>query len=285
MAITNPYYEFTPEFTPGTKARAEDVNRQYQALQTAFDLLPGDSDALVTGTATFAPETGSGNAYVVTMPDTRTVNTDGDHIVFYATHTNTGAATLAVDAIGAVNFVNWDGDPFTGGEIISGRLYSVRYDATGTRFVLEATLDAALQVEWAEEWAQQLEDIPVSVAAGGDGVTDFSAYHWAQKSLASAIGTRVNTDLTTATPPTSEGVSGYFEIWDQDDTDLLAQYGFDASNALTVRNKMQGGAVRVITTAIGGAETTVAQTLAASAGGLQVNNQLTAAGLEGIRSQ
>jgi hypothetical protein len=35
MAVTNPYYEFTPEFIPGTTARAEDVNVQYQAIQTA----------------------------------------------------------------------------------------------------------------------------------------------------------------------------------------------------------------------------------------------------------
>lgn len=245
MAITNPYYEFTPEFTPGTKARAEDVNRQYQALQTAFDLLPGDADALITNTAVFAPETGSGNAYVVTMPDTRTANTDGDQVVFYATHTNTGAATLAVDAVAPVALTNWDGDAFTGGEIISGRLYSVRYDATNTRFVLEATLDAALQVEWAEEWAQQLEDVPVSVAAGGDGVTDFSAFHWAQKAQASAVTGRINTDIVTATPPTTELVTGGLEIWDNDDTDQLALLGFSASSELLLHNYFHGGTLQL----------------------------------------
>lgn len=242
MAVTNPYYEFTPAFVPGTKARAEDVNVQYQNIQNAFDILPGDADALTTDTAIFAPESGAGNAYVVTMPDTRTSNQDGDGIRFFATHTNTGAATLDVDGIGAVAFTNWDGDAFVGGEVISGRLYEVRYDATNTRFVLAATVDAALQVEWAEEWAQQLEDVPVSVAAGGDGVSDFSAFHWAQKSLAGATTGRVNTDIVTATPPTTEAVTGAFEIYDAiaENDDLLMRLGYVASNEVRLQGHMRG---------------------------------------------
>lgn len=252
MAVTNPYYEFTPAFVPGTKARAEDVNVQYQNIQNAFDLLPGDADALTTDTAIFAPESGAGNAYVVTMPDTRTSNQDGDGVRFFATHTNTGAATLDVDGIGPVAFTNWDGDAFVGGEVISGRLYEVRYDATNTRFILAATLDAALQVEWAEEWAQNPEDVPVSIAAGGDGATTFSALHWAAKSLASAASGRINTDIVTATPPTTELVTGNLEIWDLDDTDLLARFGFTASSNLTILNYMHGGDVRLQAENVGG---------------------------------
>ena len=228
MAVTNPYYEFTPEFIPGTKARSEEVNIQYQAIQNAFDLLPGSADAITTGTATFAPESGSGNAYVITMPDTRTSNQDGDHIVFFATHSNTGAATIDVDGIGAVALVDWDGTALIGGEIVNGRLYNVRYDATNTRFVLEASADAALQKVYAKEWANnpvgtlvsaaaggdqvddysalhqataaeawaiRAEDDPVPTVLGGDGLTTFSAYHWAQKASGASgvpIGTVTN---------------------------------------------------------------------------------------------
>jgi hypothetical protein len=252
VTVTNPYYEFDPAFIPGTTARAEEVNVQYQAIQNAFDLLPGAADAITTGTATFAPESGTGNAYVVTMPDTRTSNQDGDHIVFFATHTNTGAATLDVDGIGAVALVNWDGDAFVGSEIVSGRLYSVRYDATNTRFVIEATTDNALQVMWAEEWAIRAEDDPIPVAAGGDGVSDFSAFHWAQKSLASAASGIINTDIVTATPPTTEAVTGALQIWDFDDTDQLANFGYEASNDLVIRNYMRGGAIQGFQTASGG---------------------------------
>lgn len=47
-----------------------------------------------------------------------------------------------------------------------------------------AAASAALlgdEVEYAEEWAQNPEDDPVSVAAGGDNSTTFSALHWAAK--------------------------------------------------------------------------------------------------------
>lgn len=46
--------------------------------------------------------------------------------------------------------------------------------------------NAALEKTYAEEWAQKAEDSPVSVAAGGDGSTEFSALHWAAKAAASA---------------------------------------------------------------------------------------------------
>lgn len=38
---------------------------------------------------------------------------------------------------------------------------------------------AADQVDYAQEWAQNPQDVPVSVEAGGDGATTFSALHWA----------------------------------------------------------------------------------------------------------
>jgi len=187
MAVTNPYYEFAPAFIPGTKARSDEVNTQYQAIQNAFDLLPSSEDAITTGTATFAPESGAGNAYVVTMPNTRTSNQDGDQIVFFATHSNTGAATIDVDGIGAVALVDWDGTALIGGEIVNGRLYNVRYDATNAQFVLEASADASLQKVYAKEWANNPVGTLVSAAAGGDQVDDYSAFHQATAAEAWAI--------------------------------------------------------------------------------------------------
>ena len=42
------------------------------------------------------------------------------------------------------------------------------------------------EVSYAEEWASKAEDSAVSVAAGGDGSTTFSALHWAAKAADSA---------------------------------------------------------------------------------------------------
>lgn len=246
MTVTNPYYEFDPPFVPGTTVRSDAANAQFNAIQSAFDILPGAADATTTDTATFAPESGTGNAYVVTMPDTRTANNDGDAVRFFATHTNTGAATLAVDAIPAVAIVDWDGSALSGNEIVSGRIYELRYDATNSRFVISSATDGALQVTYAQEWATRAEDDPIPVSAGGDGSTDFSALHWAAKSAASAIAGIVNTDINTATPPTTEAVTGAHEIWDADTTDLLATAGYVGSNTLQYRNFMHGGNISFI---------------------------------------
>lgn len=45
---------------------------------------------------------------------------------------------------------------------------------------------AASMVSYSAEWAIKDEDLPVSVDAGGDGSTTYSAFHWAQKAAASA---------------------------------------------------------------------------------------------------
>lgn len=59
--------------------------------------------------------------------------------------------------------------------------------------------DAALRVGYAQEWATKAENSPVSVAAGGDGATTFSAFHWSKKAAASASsvdGPALNARLT-----------------------------------------------------------------------------------------
>lgn len=54
---------------------------------------------------------------------------------------------------------------------------------------------------------------------------------------------RVNTDIVTATPPTTETVAGSFQIYDLDNDDKLAEAGFFGSNELQITNRMHGGAI------------------------------------------
>lgn len=278
MTVTNPYYEFTPEFTPGTKARSDAVNLQLQAIQNAFDFLPGSADAITTGTSTFGPESGAGNAYVVAMPDTRLSEQDGDEVIFFATHTNTGAATLDVDGLGAKAIVRADGLASTASDLQSGLLYVLRYDATNTRYQLvgpstsyltDATaqavaaaasataadgsaIAAAASAVEAMQWAVNPEDDDVDSAPG-----QFSAFHWAQKALGAASTNRIVTDISTATPPTTEAVSGELQIYDADETDQLARFGFVASNNLVIGNVMHGGNVQIIAESSAGAPVTL----------------------------
>jgi len=264
VTVTNPYYEFDPEFIPGTKVRSDAANLQFQALQNAFDFLPGTADAITTGTATFAPESGSGNAYVVTMPDTRTSEQDGDEVIFFATHTNSGAATLEVDGLGAKAIVRADGIATAANDLQSGVLYVARYDATNTRYQLvgpstsyltDATAQAAAAAASASaastsetnaaasaveamQWAVHPEDDDVDSAPG-----QFSAFHWAQKALAAGTTGTITGDINTATPPTTEAITAILQYEDADNTDIIGRVGFVGSNEMRLQNFMHGGTV------------------------------------------
>jgi len=100
--MSNPYYTYSASLVPFTKARTGPLIAEYQAIEAAFDSLPADLGDLAAGASTVGVESGSGNAYIVTMPTTRTSNSEGDEVIFKATHGNTSAATIQVDSIPAV---------------------------------------------------------------------------------------------------------------------------------------------------------------------------------------
>ena len=58
-----------------------------------------------------------------------------------------------------------------------------------------------------------------------------------------ASSVRIRADINTATPPTTESVTGGYEIWDADGTDQLGRVGFTGSNDLRLTNNMHGGSV------------------------------------------
>lgn len=72
---------------------------------------------------------------------------------------------------------------------------------------------------YAEEWAVKAEDSLVSVPAGGDGATDYSALHWAAKAAASAAS--IGTEFTDST----------FRV--QDNADATKEIAFEASGITT----------------------------------------------------
>lgn len=190
--MANTYYTFSPYFIPNTKVRSDEVNAQLAAIENAFDLMPTDNTAIGRGTTTTGVESGTGNAYEVTLDDARTSYQEGDQIVFKATHTNTGTTTLDLDTIGAVALVQADGTALAAGDIQTGLYYTAVYDLANNRWQLIGASAAVIssandRVDWAQEWAIKAEDSLISVTAGGNGTTDYSSLHWAAKSADSAI--------------------------------------------------------------------------------------------------
>jgi len=136
--MANSYYTRLTNFVPGNKARSAEVEGELDLILAGFDLLPSTPATIATGRVSFAVETmgATVDAFTVVMDTTRTSNVQGDAVLFEATHTNIGAATLAVDSIAAVPIVRSDGSATSGGEIISGLIYDLRFDSSGSRFQL-----------------------------------------------------------------------------------------------------------------------------------------------------
>lgn len=293
--MANNYYTFTPSFTPGAKVRSDAVNAQYLAIEAAFDALPAAVDAITLGKTTFAPETGSGNAYVVTMPNTRTANADGDEVIFFATHANTGATTLNVDGIGAVTLTDRTGAALVAADIVNGRLYTATYDATNVRFVLDTTLNVVNNIIDTVQGSST--DNP---AAPGTFDSNLAFENASAAALAS-IGFNTDIDLSiknvvtggkvivehggfirTATEATTGSLGG-FQIRSDASTDTeqrglvlahqngteRAYFGFNSDANLTISNAVSGGSVHV---EHGGVIRTATEATTGILGGFQIRS-------------
>jgi hypothetical protein len=91
--------------------------------------------------------TGSANAYLLTTNNAHATLAAQSLIVFRASFTNTGAATLAVDGL-AAKALNFNGAALIAGHITSGQIYVVAYNSAGDVYNLAnitgiATIDGA----------------------------------------------------------------------------------------------------------------------------------------------
>ena len=280
--MANPYYTFSPSFVPGTKVRSDQVNTQYQGLETAFDLLPSSTTALTTGTATFAGTSGgSGNAYTATPPDARIIDNDGDEIVFIADRANTGAVTLNVDGNGAQALVRSDGSALEANDIQLDLTYVARYDITNTRWQLigpsasyltnasasaAASAASAAAASTSETNAATSEtNAAVSEAAAlvsqiiagqwavhpedddlDSAPGEFSALHWAAKAAASATG-----GLLTGTgvvAPTAGTPYDYDAVLTLQNANSIttATLGWNGTSSLQLESLAFGAAINII---------------------------------------
>lgn len=151
--------------------------------------------------------------------------------------------------------------------------------AEDDRAAIEAFLGGAEAlgdaVEWAEEWAIKATDVPVSVDAGGDATTTFSAAHHAVKSAGSAsaaLASETAAGLSETAAEASEIAAGLSET-------EAASSAFDANASFVAADDAATEAL-ASETAAGLSETAAASS--ATAAGLSETNALaseTAAGL------
>jgi len=101
------------------------VNDAAREVMAAVARYRADTDGVNTSSGT--------NTITLAASRTMTAYAQGDMFTFKAGGTNSGATTLNVDSLGAKD-VQFNGAACTGGEIVSGLMYTVVYD--GTQFQL-----------------------------------------------------------------------------------------------------------------------------------------------------
>ena len=119
-----------------TLAKDTDINDLADAVEEAFDLIP-DETRLERGTTNYVASAGAGNAYTVSMPTALAAYVDGYEVVMKANHTNTGAATIDIDGLGAKSLRRQYGEALAAGDIQSGKIVPFRYNTTSGYFEMQ----------------------------------------------------------------------------------------------------------------------------------------------------
>ncbi len=107
----------------GTLARASDVNARFQAVETGLALLPARAKLHEDRVGYHAP-TGTANALVVTMSPPLTAYAEGLKLRLKIAATNSGAATLNVNGLGAIAIKRHNGEAVAAAIWLAGRLSS-----------------------------------------------------------------------------------------------------------------------------------------------------------------
>lgn len=118
----------------GSRALDSQINNIADEVALGFDRIPTEVQ-LKEGTAGFGTDTGLVDALVVTLPYLPTL-TDGFVFFIRITITNTGPATLNINATGAKSIVNSDGSALEAGALVLGTIAQLVYDLTGDRYLL-----------------------------------------------------------------------------------------------------------------------------------------------------
>ena len=152
--------------------------------------------AVVTGTDTLAG----------TLTPTPTAYATGNLFSFVAVNTNTGAATININSLGAKSITKLGSTALAAGDIVSGRIYLIEYD--GTRFQLinpSASSVASFSAGTTGFTPSTATTGAVTLAGtlattnGGTGLTSFTANGvvYASSSSALATGSALTFDGTT----------------------------------------------------------------------------------------
>ena len=137
------------DIDPITLAKSSDINAIKTATATAFALLPTEAK-LKQGTVNFAVDTGTANAYVAALDATVVSYTDGLSVVLKPLNSNTGAATINVNSMGAKSIRLTGGEALAASDLAAGAPIELRYSTTSGFFHISSNSANAAAVAAAQ---------------------------------------------------------------------------------------------------------------------------------------
>lgn len=131
--MSNDYYNVTTTIARQSKAISPTINAILASIAAGFELLPG-KDALLQNRVTHLTAAGTANTLTASFSPAISSYEIGLSLTIEVTTTNTGAATLNLNSLGARSIKRSNGADVTAGDLTDGDIISLIYD--GTNFVM-----------------------------------------------------------------------------------------------------------------------------------------------------
>ena len=135
--VANPFYTPTGNPQPFARESSAVIQAEFNLINSGFNQLPNSPQLLPN----YALDTGTANAYAVTLSPVPSAYVDGMLVNFYTSNANTTASTLNVNSLGIKAIVNANGSALQAGDITSGSAVTVMYK--GSSFYLTNGMDRA----------------------------------------------------------------------------------------------------------------------------------------------
>jgi len=181
-----------------------DVNNAARALEGMIARLYADTNGSIV-------TTGSSNTYALAAARTISSYAQGQIFMFEANHSNTGAATLNVDSVGAKAIVKQNDVALAAGDIEAGQIVLVAYEGADDNFqMLSQTATSANVITTRGDLIRgSSSGVPERLALGGANThlsSDGSDAHW----VAGPLGTQeIWVPASAMTPTESSGAENF----------------------------------------------------------------------------
>ena len=141
--MSNLFYTESGAPTTLSRGNTSTMRAEFLAIRQGFDKLPTPTQ-ITAGTSNYAADTGTANAYVVTLSPIPSSYTAGMEVVFKALNANSGASTVNVNGLGVTPLVRPDGTAFVTNDIYAGQIIVARYDGTTNFQLTQNVLSSAI---------------------------------------------------------------------------------------------------------------------------------------------